>query len=187
MITLQPAKDTLLLLSGGIDSALVLQKEKHRISRCIWMDYGQPAAKAEEESAKALAELAHVGLVFAGLDIRRSMNDHFCVVPMRNAAMLSVAVNRAAMLGLTRVVYGAIADDAPHYADCTKEFVETFSKMAQAFGVTVEAPLIDMSKSDIVKQISEEYLAQTWSCYRKGPVPCGECGSCVGRENAFHG
>ena len=61
------------LLSGGIDSAVVLAllASSGREVSAIWIDYGQPAAAAEREASKVIAssygvawsELAVAGLV----------------------------------------------------------------------------------------------------------------------------
>ena len=51
----------------------------------------------------------------------------------------------------------------------------------------MEAPLLNLSKAEVVK-IGLELKAPyelTWSCYEGGSKPCGTCGTCIDRANAF--
>ncbi len=131
-------------------------------------------------------------------------------VPLRNTIFLSLA---AALLesetlhaietqnedpsAMEAVVYLAPnAVDYSGYPDCRAEFfesaVETInlgSKLATEYGilVRVETPIIDKTKADIVRMALEldVPLERTWSCYRGGDRPCGECDSCVLRARGF--
>ncbi|MDY2801054.1 MAG: 7-cyano-7-deazaguanine synthase, partial [Fusobacterium mortiferum] len=51
----------------------------------------------------------------------------------------------------------------------------------------IEAPFVNMHKSDIVKKGLELNLPYelTWSCYEGGEYPCSKCGTCIDREKAF--
>ena len=51
----------------------------------------------------------------------------------------------------------------------------------------IEAPFVGCTKQDIVKKglelgVPYEY---TWSCYEGGDRPCGVCGTCIDRVEAF--
>ena len=54
-------------------------------------------------------------------------------------------------------------------------------------GFTVHAPLLHMSKAEIVALGSALFVpyADTWSCYKGGDAHCGVCGTCVERREAF--
>lgn len=58
------------------------------------------------------------------------------------------------------------------------------------FQVKMEAPLWDMNKSQVVGMgiklgMTHEEFEHTWSCYEGGEKPCGTCGTCIDRKEAF--
>ena len=113
-------------------------------------------------------------------------------VPFRNGLFLSVAASIAQAKGCEKVIYAIHSDDAAGaaYPDCTPEFNEAMKKSiweGTGHEVTIEAPFVDMTKSDIVKTglaLGVPYEL-TWSCYEGGEKPCGECGTCIDRAKAF--
>jgi 7-cyano-7-deazaguanine synthase len=101
--------------------------------------------------------------------------------------MLAHAVNYAASIGAAEVQFGAIADDQRDYPDCRPEFVAAVSGMAAPWGIRVSAPLIGMSKAEVIAEArARDVLETAWSCYTPtyGSKPCGTCASCVARERA---
>ena len=116
-------------------------------------------------------------------------------VPFRNGLMLaSVAALAMSIYSDDGVdIYiGAHADDAAGraYADCSEEFTDTIGK-AISIGtydkVKLKAPLVNLNKAGVVKtglEIGTPYEL-TWSCYEGTEKPCGECGTCIDRNNAF--
>jgi len=116
-------------------------------------------------------------------------------IPFRNGLML------AALAGYAQSAFpdddcdiyiGAHADDAAGnaYADCRPDFL---SHMQQAIKigtyehVNVIYPLATMNKASVVKlgiELETPYQL-TWSCYKGGEKPCGKCGTCIDRANAF--
>lgn len=116
-------------------------------------------------------------------------------VPFRNGLMLaSIAAMAMAIYPEDEVdIYlGAHADDAAGnaYADCSSEFTR-FMGQAIAIGtyekVQLKAPLVNMNKAEVVKtglKLGTPYQL-TWSCYNGGDRPCGKCGTCIDRANAF--
>lgn len=116
-------------------------------------------------------------------------------VPFRNGLMLS------AVAALAQSIYpdddvdiylGAHADDAAGraYADCSEEFTSAMNTaiVIGTYGkVRVVAPLVNLNKAGVVKlglSIGVPYK-YTWSCYSGGDKPCGHCGTCIDRSNAF--
>lgn len=113
-------------------------------------------------------------------------------VPFRNGLMLSTATAMAQSLGATEVWYGAHQDDAAGsaYPDCSREFADAMGKaIAEGTGheLILKAPFINSNKAGIVKtglELGVPYVL-TWSCYEGGTYPCGHCGTCIDRQNAF--
>jgi 7-cyano-7-deazaguanine synthase len=131
-------------------------------------------------------------------------------VPLRNTFFVTVAAaaleswllslideegrDPAALAGA--VFVGANAIDYSGYPDCRPEFYEALervlhlgSKVGTAYGVPlrVEAPIIRMSKAEIVRHAVAlgAPLEHTWSCYAGGERPCGSCDSCLLRAAGF--
>jgi len=113
-------------------------------------------------------------------------------VPFRNAHFLSIATSWAEVLGATKIFIGAVWEDSSGYPDCRPEYYDAFNKVIRAgtrptTNITIETPLIHLSKRDIVKRGVElnAPFQLTWSCYRDSDVACGVCDSCALRLRAF--
>ena len=118
-------------------------------------------------------------------------------VPARNTIFLAHALGWAETIGAGHIFIGANAIDYSGYPDCRPEFIalfETLANVGTKAGVEgarfqIHAPLIKMSKADIVRKAVELKvdLSLTHSCY--DPLPdgraCGECDSCQLRRNGF--
>jgi 7-cyano-7-deazaguanine synthase len=119
-------------------------------------------------------------------------------VPARNTIFLSFALAWAEVLGSSDIFVGVNALDYSGYPDCRPEYIEAYERMANLAtraGVEgtqklkIHAPLIKMSKADIVKAgitLGVDYSI-TSSCYDPGPDgrPCGSCDSCLLRAKGF--
>lgn len=119
-------------------------------------------------------------------------------VPARNTIFLSFALAWAEVIDAWDIFIGVNALDYSGYPDCRPEFIEAFqkmSKLATKTGVTSEnqisihAPLLYLSKSDIIKkgmQLNFDY-SLTHSCYDPSPegLSCGKCDSCQLRLKGF--
>ena len=113
-------------------------------------------------------------------------------VPFRNGLMLSAAASVAVSVGASEIWYGAHADDAAGnaYPDCSEDFLRAIdSAIYEGSGkqVHVIAPFISANKAQVVKtglKIGVPYEL-TWSCYNGGEKPCGKCGTCIDRAEAF--
>lgn len=117
-------------------------------------------------------------------------------VPARNTIFLSFALAWAEVLGAADIFLGVNALDYSGYPDCRPEFYDAVtetirlgSKVGTAYNVPIriEAPIITMSKADIVRYGTElgAPLELTWSCYAGGDTPCGACDSCELRAAGF--
>ena len=113
-------------------------------------------------------------------------------VPFRNGLFLSCAASIALSNGCTEIFYGAHSDDAAGnaYPDCSSEFNDSINRaiyLGSGNVLTVTAPFIGMNKAQVVKRGLELNVpyAMTWSCYEGGERPCGVCGTCRDRAQAF--
>ncbi len=119
-------------------------------------------------------------------------------VPARNTIFLSYAMAWAEVLKATSIYIGVTAVDFSGYPDCRPEFIHAFQTMANLAtktGVTkeavltIETPLIRMSKSEIIKTghgLGVDY-SLTISCYDPDDQgrSCGNCDSCLHRIKGF--
>ena len=113
-------------------------------------------------------------------------------VPFRNGLFLSTAASIALSKGCGIIYYGAHSDDAAGnaYPDCSSEFhnaISTAIYVGSGNQLKLRAPFVNLSKSEVVKlglELGVPYNL-TWSCYEGGEKPCGKCGTCIDRRNAF--
>lgn len=197
---------SVLLLSGGLDSAVLLAWEIDAGRRpiCVGFDYGQ-RHRVELLHARIVAD--HYGCLFRRMPMPAfppsALTDpsvpvphaHYAdpaqattIVPGRNLAMLVAAADVATASGREKVLIAAHAGDAAIYPDCRPEFVASSdAALRSSHGVSVEAPFLEMSKRDVVilGRSLRVPIALTWSCYEGGDYPCGECGACVERREAL--
>jgi len=123
-------------------------------------------------------------------------------VPARNALFLAVAPGWAEPLGASGLWLGVHALDYSGYPDCRPEFLRAFEELARVAtaagaerGVRfrVHAPLLALSKADIVRRAEElgVDLGLTHTCYDPVPGPdggvlaCGACDACLLRLKGF--
>ncbi|HDT14847.1 MAG TPA: 7-cyano-7-deazaguanine synthase QueC, partial [Firmicutes bacterium] len=205
-------KKYVLLLSGGLDSAVCLYMAKfkgYNIEALVF-DYGQRHCR-EIKNAKKLASINGIKIHWikfcfdwnAGSLVDRSA-DLPCrgmraigagsvpstFVPGRNLIFLSFGLSLALSIKARGVIIGANQVDFSGYPDCRDNFLRSFENTALLSGgirkgaFEISAPLINMSKPQIVKKAVELKvpLELTWSCYKGGRKPCGMCDSCRIRE-----
>ena len=118
-------------------------------------------------------------------------------VPARNTIFLSYALAWAEVLGASDLFIGVNAVDYSGYPDCRPEFISAFEALANKAtaaatehnqALRVHAPLIDLSKADIIKlgtSLGVDY-GMTHSCYDPvNTLACGRCDSCQLRKAGF--
>ena len=171
----------LILLSGGMDSALCLHKFGAELAVCF--DYGQPHV-IEMQYAERIAK--RYGIQFDTYKLPCLQKSDDIVFVGRNALMLAFAVPVAALNGMDTVLIGCNADDAKRFPDCRPEFISNMdSALRKAYGVGVCAPLINATKAQIVSESTSLGLPETWTCYEptKDGRQCGNCYSCKGLQS----
>jgi 7-cyano-7-deazaguanine synthase len=118
-------------------------------------------------------------------------------VPARNTIMLSIALGWAEVLGAQDIFCGVNAVDYSGYPDCRPEFIDAFARLAnlatkagvEGAKLAVQAPLIHLSKADIVRKGMELGVdfSVTVSCYQADAQghACGHCDACRLRALGF--
>lgn len=112
-------------------------------------------------------------------------------VPYRNLMLLSISLAIAENAGASTVFHGAAqADSVAGFWDGSEEFLEQINKVSalnRRNKITVQAPLIDKSKAEIIKlgiKLGVNF-GQTWTCYEGEEQACGECTACSLRIKGF--
>ena len=203
-------KDSIIVLSGGMDSVTLLHQEKGRIALAVSFDYGSNHNAREIECAQKQCELLGIEhlvipLDFMGRYFRSSLlsgaeeipEGHYAdenmkstVVPFRNGIMLSVACGLAESRDLRHVMIANHGGDHAIYPDCRSGFIDAMSlamKEGTYVGVDISAPFTHITKGDIAKigkELGVDY-SLTYSCYKGGEKHCGVCGTCVERREAM--
>jgi 7-cyano-7-deazaguanine synthase len=202
------------LMSGGMDSCVTaaIASRDYEIA-ALHASYGQPTERRELQCFHAIAD--HFGaaarlavkldhfrqiggssLTDSSMTIRdadlASQEIPNTYVPFRNAHFLSVATSWAEVIGAKKIFIGAVWEDSSGYPDCRPEYYEAFNRAIRAgtrptTDITIETPLIHLSKRDIVEKGVELQAPfhLTWSCYRDSDTACGVCDSCALRLRAF--
>lgn len=113
-------------------------------------------------------------------------------VPARNLIMLSLAVGYAEANDIGHIYLGTNLEESGAYPDNENQFIKDFDNclwgaVQNGVKVQVHTPVGNLMKHEIVA-FGNKYKAPfqyTWSCYKKGEIPCGECGPCFMRRTAF--
>lgn len=203
---------TVLVFSGGMDSSTLLYDlmAQGDTVECVTVNYKQRHAveikQAEKICRKAgvkqtVVDLSSVGEFLKGSSqtdesVRVPFGNYdepsmkITVVPNRNMFLLAVAGAYAIAQKADRLAYGAHAGDHAIYPDCRPEFVagmQAVFQIADWHKLSLYAPYLHMSKGEICKvglKLGVPYEL-TWTCYQGLEAPCGKCGACVERDEAF--
>lgn len=203
------------LLSGGMDSAVTLAEARAAGFRChaLSIDYGQrhrAELSAARRVAEALGALEHRTLtldlrVFGGSALTAdvpvpeapSTGIPVTYVPARNTVLLALALAWAETLAARDIFIGVNAVDYSGYPDCRPAFIAAFAALARVAtkaGVEgaefrIHTPLIALSKAEIVRRglaLGVDF-ALTVSCYQADAQgqACGRCDACRLRAKGF--
>lgn len=203
-------KDSIIILSGGMDSTTLLHEYSDRIAMAVTFDYG--ANHNSREIACAAANCSMLGirhivipLDFMGRYFRSSLlsgadaipeghyddeNMRSTVVPFRNGIMLAIACGLAESHGLRHVMIANHSGDHAIYPDCRAPFIDAMSQAMHEGtydGIDIFAPYTNITKGEIAKHgkdLGIDY-SLTYSCYKGGEKHCGRCGTCVERKEAL--
>jgi len=209
----------IVLLSGGMDSAVTLALAAARgfAPHCLSFDYGQ-RHRFELTAARAVAKASGVKHhTFLKIDLRAFGKSALTAdipvpkrrrkiggsipatyVPARNTVFLSYALACLDAEGADAIFIGINALDYSGYPDCRPEYILAFERMANLATkrgvegkrpIRIEAPLIRMTKAEIVREGTRLGVdfARTFSCYDPDGQgrACGACDACVLRRKGF--
>lgn len=203
-------KDSLMVLSGGMDSVTMLHEYASSIAFAVTFHYGsnhneREAACARLHCAQLGIELIEINLAFMGQYFESSLlsgadaipeghytddNMKSTVVPFRNGIMLAIAAGLAESRNLKAVMIANHAGDHAIYPDCRPRFVKAFASAIHEGTyehIELRAPYTNLTKGEIAlhgKGLGIDY-STTYSCYKGGEKHCGKCGTCVERREAL--
>lgn len=203
-------KDSLIIVSGGMDSITLLHEYSKDIALAVSFDYGSKHNAKEIPFAKLHCErlgIKHIVIPLAFVDeyFKSSLlksgdeipeghyeaeNMKSTVVPFRNGIMLSIAAGLAESNDLRKILIANHNGDHTVYPDCRATFIDSMNE-AVSYGtyknIKIFAPYTGISKADIArhgKELGLDY-SETWSCYKGGEKHCGKCGTCIERKEAL--
>ena len=200
-------------------TTLAIARSQDYETYALSFDYGQRHAReldAARKIANSLGAREHRVIkidnqIFAGsaltddVDVPKSRSNAeigagipVTYVPARNTIFLAHALAWAETIPAGHIFIGANAIDYSGYPDCRPQFIALFELLAnigtkagaEGMRIQIHAPLIKMSKAEIIRKAVEldVDLSLTHSCY--DPLPdgraCGKCDSCILRQKGFH-
>src|SRR5690625_2561486 len=174
-------KNAVVLLSGGMDSAVVLAMARERgfAAHALSVGYGQRHPSELQAAARVARAQGAVAHKVVAVDLRgiggSALTDDIAVpdgsehapgdipvtyVPARNTIMLSIALGWAEVLGAADIFCGVNAVDYSGYPDCRPEYIKAYERMAnlatragvEGQKLRIHTPLMDLSKADIIRR-----------------------------------
>ncbi len=208
-------KRAICLVSGGLDSCVcaAIARQECEDLAFLHVNYGQ---RTQERELKAFLDIADYytiekrliadisylaqigGSALTDKDLVVPENElslgaiPITYVPFRNTHIIAIAVSWAEVIGAGKIYIGATEVDSSGYPDCRKSYFVQYNRLIQEgtkpeTRITVETPLIEMSKKQVVEKGSALGVPfhLTWSCYKNQEVACGVCDSCLLRLKGF--
>jgi 7-cyano-7-deazaguanine synthase len=202
---------TVIVLSGGMDSTTLLYKllAEGKEVKAISFNYGQRHSRELLQAAKTcealgvehkivdmtfLKEIVSNSALTSDIEVPEGHYEDetmkLTVVPNRNMIMASIAIGWAVNEDYDEIALGVHAGDHAIYPDCRPEFIHALREVAAIANfkaIGVYTPYLHVDKGDIAiegKVLNVDY-SMTHTCYKGGDVPCGVCGACQERAEAF--
>jgi 7-cyano-7-deazaguanine synthase len=208
------ASDSLVLLSGGLDSAVLAAREvQAHVVHPVYVASGLAWEDGEQQVVTALLSgppfegsnriLPLSRLEFTMRDVYHGQHwaltgtppaydtpDEDVYLHGRNVALLSKAAVFAASRGISRILVAHLADNP--FPDATPQFFAALNvalSLGLAAPIEVEAPFAGLHKKDVVRMGADLGVPfeLTLSCMNpSGRTHCGLCSKCRERRDAFH-
>jgi 7-cyano-7-deazaguanine synthase len=204
--------DSIILLSGGLDSLVSCGLKAKDIKLALTFDYGQKSINKEISASKEICEYYHIKHEIVKLDVLKKITKTSLVsdetipdvdiqnagsestksvwVPNRNGLFLNIAASYCDSFGYNEIIIGANKEEAQNFPDNTQEFIDRANKLFEYSTMVkpkVVAPLINYNKNDIVKKALDAQipLNLVQSCYDSTNKHCGKCESCKRLKKAL--
>jgi 7-cyano-7-deazaguanine synthase len=199
-------------------TALAMTRAAGRRCHALSFRYGQRHVVELEAAARVAAALGADAHKIIDLDLRAiggsALTDDIAVpkgrsedematgipvtyVPARNTIFVAYAIAVAEVAGASEIVVGVNVLDSSGYPDCRPEWLGAMQEVArlgtkagvERRGITMRAPLIRMSKAEIIRagvSLGVDY-SLTHSCYDPDAsgAACAACDSCLLRRRGF--
>lgn len=202
---------TVIVLSGGMDSTTLLYQllSEGKEVKAISFNYGQRHSRELEQAKKTceklgvehkviemafMRELVSNSALTSDIEVPEGHyedeNMKLTVVPNRNMIMASIAIGYAVNNDYDEIALGVHAGDHAIYPDCRPDFIHALREVALVANfkpIGVYTPFLHIDKGDIAikgNELGVDY-SLTHTCYKGGEVPCGKCGACQERAEAF--
>ncbi len=204
------AERALVLLSGGLDSAVSLYWSLSRGWDVATIEFEYHLRPERESRAcRELRERAGIresvvvplGFVREASDLppERVLNSELRkspegYIPARNLLFYALAAHYAEPGGRRYIVGGHNRTDSVSFPDAGRDFFNHLNALLKlavwshsTTGTEIVLPLIEMDKTQVIRMGRDLQVPfeLTWSCYFDGDAPCGTCESCVERREAF--
>ncbi|MEJ2685802.1 MAG: 7-cyano-7-deazaguanine synthase [Gammaproteobacteria bacterium] len=187
--------ESIVLLSGGIESTTLLHQERQRHAPVgLFVDYGQRGAARERRAAQTQCDrlgvvLRELNMGTVGEAFREGLDRRLHVpLPHRNLVVLSLGLSFADNHGARRLALALNREDADSYASASNDFLEGFRTLARTLSpIEIATPLIALSKAEVIVLGTALGVgfADTYSCLLGYPQHCGSCPQCLKRRAAF--
>jgi 7-cyano-7-deazaguanine synthase len=199
-------------LSGGMDSTILLAKliaEGYAVN-AYFFNYGSKHNPREFIAATNVAK--RYGVPLTGVDMRGILatstsgltspdiavpEGHYesesmkaNVVPGRNTLFIATLLSKAQAAGGGKIFLGCHFGDRAIYPDCRREYLVNLREAisyASEWKVELQFPYVTETKSEMLLKTKDLNIPfhLTSSCYKGGELPCGKCGACQERLEAF--
>lgn len=197
--------------------SLGVAKEEYNVELALTFDYGQKSLEKELDASKKISEYYGIENKVIKLDFLKEITNTALVsekevpktnlqdlksdefvensaksvwVPNRNGLFLNIAAAFADSYGYDYILFGGNKEEGTTFPDNTQEFIDKINasfEFSTQKKPKVYAPLINLSKNDIVRVAVEKCvpLQLTRSCYSAEQKHCGVCESCVRLKRAL--
>ena len=196
---------TILILSGGIDSVVLLYKliSENKEVFCLIFDYGQKARK-EIDCAIEICHILNINYQLVDISNLASiiwnntlineevfdLDPYEADIPSRNTLFLEIATAYAITYDYDSIYIGIIKAKEIFSPDTTQMFIDKLNDLHlnnNWKNIPVKAPLLDKTKSEVILLANEldVPLDKTWTCFYNEDEECGVCDSCISKKEAL--
>ncbi|MFB2894375.1 7-cyano-7-deazaguanine synthase [Aerosakkonemataceae cyanobacterium BLCC-F50] len=199
-------KDTLVMLSAGMESTIMLHALKKRLTSrlgAIFINVGQYSAERQLSYAKKVCNELGVPLEYIDIPNLRNLLIAYSEPPYetvtegglderipRGSCMIQTMCGiHAAYHKYEYVYYGGTKSDISRVPNLPLlvSTVETVIRLNTGIQISVKAPFIEMEDDDVLQLGLDEgiNLSESWSCTWGNLYHCGECERCQKRKSVF--